>query len=113
MGVVILVYVLKNPNQIYHAKYLDKINNNPENIFVVKHTIFNRMSCADIENWAKNHIDYKNLNAEYITFVSYSSEIDENYPFLKKDYSRAIWSDLICDLNVKDNKCIVCRKWYE
>lgn len=113
IGMVILVHILQNPRQIYHADYLDKINNKPKNIFVVKHTIFNRMSCSDIENWAKSHLDFENINDDYVTFVSYDDMIDKNYPFLEKDYSRVVFSNLICEMSTNRKICISCPKWYE
>lgn len=112
LAVVILIYVLKNPNQIYHASYLDKLYDEPQNTFVAKYTIFNPISCQEIENWAKDNIDYSKFQGD-ITFISYSDEIDENYRFLKKDYHKTLWSNLRCEINSRTGKCYHCREWYE
>lgn len=112
IGFVVLVHIVQNPRQIYHAKYLDDLNRHKENAFIVKHTVFTRIDCQYIENWAKDNVNFNEFDSS-LTFVSYSKALDNRDNFSVDDYDRAVWDDLICQMDNQSGKCYICRKWYE
>lgn len=111
-GSVIAVHIFQNPREIYHAKYLDDLNHNKENAFIVKHTIFTKIDCQYIENWAKDNVNFNEFDSS-LTFISYSDALDNRQNFSRDDYDRAVWDDMICQMDNQSGKCYICRKWYE
>lgn len=104
---VVIYYEYHNPN-IYHAKYLDKLYDKEQNIFIIKNTVMDIASCQGIERWASKNLSIQ--GADTVTFINHSNEIDEDYTFLKHDYDATLWSNLVCEMDTANKKCYYCRK---
>lgn len=104
---IVIYYEYHNPN-IYHAKYLDKLYDKEQNIFIIKNTFMDIASCQGIEKWAIKNLSTQ--SSDTVTFITHSSDIDEDYTFLKTDFEKTIWSNLVCEMDAKNKECYYCRK---